>query len=343
MQQETKAAIESVLSGETLSAESMRLAIGAIMDGRCDDVEIAALLTGLAVRGETQTELAGAASAMRERATRIETTRTGIIDTCGTGGDKLHTFNISTATAFVLAGSAIPVAKHGNRSVSSSSGSATVLETLGVKIGITPEQAGACLDSLGICFCYARTCHSAMKHVANARQSLGFRTIFNLLGPLTNPAGAEFQLLGAPRNHFAEKIAGAARELGTKRTLVVCGNDEIDEVALWGTTAVWDVHDGEITRHEWSASDFGLPEVKVSDLRVSSPEESADVIRGILQGEPGPARDIVLANAAAGLWCCGEAESLRKGVEQAETTIEFGAAKLVLDQLIEWTTFASQD
>ena len=292
-------AMEELLAGQDLDASTMQAAIGTIMDGACSEVEVASLLTGLAIKGETPTELAGAAAAMRDRALKIQSARTGLIDTCGTGGDRLHTFNISTATALVIAAAGLPVAKHGNRSVSSSSGSADVLERLGVNIDLSPSLAGRCLDELGICFCYARLFHGAMRHVAPVRQQLGFRTIFNLLGPLTNPAGAEFQLLGTNRNTSAQKLAQAAGQLGTKRTFIVCGNDQLDEVSLWGETIVWDVRGSEVTTFTWSPSDFGLPCCTPAELQVSSAEQSADALSRILSGEQGPHRNIVLANAAS--------------------------------------------
>lgn len=338
MQPEVHAALTRLVRRESLDEAVMQSALGAIMDGRCDEVEISALLIALAVNGETEEELTGAARAMRARASRIESSRPRLLDTCGTGGDGLHTFNISTATALVTAAAGVPVAKHGNRSVSSSSGSAEVLETLGVNINLSPQQAGRCLDEVGICFCYARTLHSAMKHVGPVRQKLGMRTIFNLLGPLTNPAGAEFQLLGAPRDLYAEKIAGAARRLGTGRALIVCGNDQIDEVALWGHTRFWDVHHGQVTSGQWTAADLGLPECRPEELRVDSPAASATVIRDVLAGKPGPARNMIAANVAAALLCHGDVETLQTGVARAQQDIDSGAAVRKLEKLVRWTT-----
>lgn len=332
-------AMEQIFRGESVSRQQTEGAFGALMDGECQDVEIAALLTGLRVRsgGEAVDEIAGAASMMRERATRIPCEATGTLDTCGTGGDGLHTFNISTATALVAAACGVPVAKHGNRSVSSSSGSADVLESLGVNLQLSPEQVGQCIDEVGIGFCFAPLLHSAMKHVVPVRKTLGFRTIFNLLGPLTNPAGAEFQLLGANRVSFAEKLATALSELGCSRALVVCGNDELDEISLWGTTAVFEVTTGSVARHEWSASDFGVPECSAADLTVSSADESAAVIRSILENESGPARDIVLANVGAALVAAGRASSPSEGVETAAANVADGKAAAILQRLAEFT------
>ncbi|WP_437203154.1 anthranilate phosphoribosyltransferase [Planctomicrobium sp. SH664] len=337
MQPEIRTALEQLISGESPDRLQMEQATTAIMSGRCDEVEIAALLTGLAVQGIQPAHLAGVSSVMRARCTKIRSRRQGLMDTCGTGGDRLHTFNISTATALVVAAAGVPVAKHGNRSVSSSSGSAEVLETLGVNISLTAEQAGACLDELGICYCYARLLHEAMKHVGPVRQKLTVPTIFNLVGPLTNPAGAEFQLLGSHRNTNAEKIAHAVRELGTTRAFVVCGNNELDEVALWGSTRVWEIEGDQVRTHTWTAADFHLPECRVEDLRVNSAAESAAIIRGVLAGEQGPARNMVLANTAAALLCHRAVASLEEGVAEAARTIDSGAAADLLQRLITWT------
>ncbi|HWL07052.1 MAG TPA: anthranilate phosphoribosyltransferase [Planctomicrobium sp.] len=338
MSPEIRAALQKLLNHQSLDTETMRTVIGEMMGEQAGEIETAALLTALRMKGETEEELAGAALAMRERATRIPTTRTGLIDTCGTGGDGMRTFNISTATAFVIAGAGVPVAKHGNRSVTSSSGSADVLEALGVNIELSAEQAGKCLDEVGICFCYARTFHTAMKYVAPIRQRLGFRTIFNFLGPLTNPAGAEYQLIGASTNDFAARIAGAASRLNLNRAMVVCGNNELDEVALWGTTQIWSVTAGQVENLEWTASDFGLPECHPEELKIDSKEESARVIDGILKGEPGPARNIVIANAAVALLCRGLATTPAEGAQQATDALDNGHAADILKKLVDWTT-----
>ncbi|SFI18696.1 anthranilate phosphoribosyltransferase [Planctomicrobium piriforme] len=337
MQQELRIALDHLLHGQSLDSATVQRAIGAIMDERCGDIETAALLTALAMKGETEEELAGAASAMRERATRIPSSRTNLLDTCGTGGDRMQTFNISTAAAFVIAAAGIPVAKHGNRSVSSSSGSADVLEALGVNIGLSAAEAGQCLDDVGICFCYARTFHTAMKHVAPVRQQLGFRTIFNLLGPLTNPANAQYQLIGVSTNATAAKIAGAVSRLNLKRAIVVCGNNQLDEVSLWGTTQVWDVTPGEIQQFAWNASHFGLPECSPEDLKITSKDDSAQVIRNILDGRPGPARNIVIANAAIALLCSGAVDTPAAGVQKAAEAIDQGRAAAILTKLVAWT------
>lgn len=331
------AALSRALDRQDLTAKQMQAAMTAVMEGQCGDAEIAALLTALRMKGEAISEIVGAARAMHQRATRIVTQRTGLLDTCGTGGDGLQTFNISTATAIVAAATGVPVAKHGNRSVSSSSGSADVLEVLGVNIQLTPEQVGRCLDELGIGFCFAPLLHGAMKHAAPVRKQLGFRTIFNLLGPLTNPADAEYQLVGANRVATAEKLAHALARLDRKRALVVCGADQLDEVSLWGKTVVFLVAQTSVTSQTWTADTFDLAECRVQDLQVSSAQESAAVIRAIFDGELGPRRNIVLANTAAALMAAERADDPKEGVRLAAETLDSGAATQLLRRLIEYT------
>ncbi len=331
------AALNDVMAGKTLSEEQMRGVVDELMEGRSDAVPVAALLAVLAYRGEDVAEIAGAARVMREKCTPIRESGAGLLDTCGTGGDGLHTFNISTVAAILCASAGMPVAKHGNRSVSSTSGSADVLEQLGVTIQLTPEQVDRCIDEVGIGFCFAPLLHQAMKHVVPIRKAMKTRTIFNLLGPLTNPAHAEFQLLGTIRISWAEKLAHALSRLGTTRTAVVCGNDELDEVCLWGPTHVFLVEDGSVSRHQWTPEDFGLPRCQVEDVRVATAQESAMIIRGILDGEAGPARNLAVANAAAGLWTTGRAESLQQGVQMVSDAIDSGAARAKLEQLCEFT------
>ena len=274
---------------------------------------------------------------MRERATPIPCRSTGLLDTCGPGGDGLGTFNISTAAALVAAASGVKVAKHGNRSVTSNSGSADVLEALGVHLQLSPEQVGRCIDEVGIGFCFAPLLHGAMKFAAPVRKQLGFRTIFNLLGPLTNPAQAEFQLIGVPRIALAEKLALALAELGTRHALVVCGNDELDEVSLWGVTQVWEIDGGEIHRHEWTAAAAGLPECRPDELRIADAAESAAVIQNVFRGALGPARNIVLVNAAAALLAAERVASLKDGVIAAAKAVDSGAAADLVQRLSRFT------
>lgn len=331
-------AIEKLISGESLTLEESHAVILEIMNGQCSESEVAALLTALRIKGETEQEIAGAARAMREKAAPIPTHVTGKLDTCGTGGSGLHTFNISTAVAMVAAACGVPVVKHGNRGVTSKSGSSDVLNELGVNLELTAEQVGAYFDRIQLCFCYAPIFHSAMKNVAPVRKALGFRTIFNLLGPLTNPAKAEFQLLGTASNALVPKLAGALKLLEAEGATVVCGNDELDEVSLWGETLACRVTKSGIEQETWTAADFGLPECGVDDLRVDTPEQSAELIRSIFDGtEQGPARDTILANSAAALLTVGKVDSLKAGVDLARETIRQGTAAAKLQQLVEAT------
>lgn len=330
--------LNRILEGEHLESEAAYEVVSSIMQGECSDVQIAALLTALRMKGETPEELVGAARAMQERALTIPADCTGLLDTCGTGGDQLHTFNISTAVAIVAAAAGIPVAKHGNRSVSSSSGSSDVLQALGVKLELTPEQIGQCLKETGIGFCFAPLLHSAMKYVAPVRRELGIRTIFNYLGPLTNPAQAEYQLLGANSVQAAEKIAQALLILGRKHALVVCGNGELDEISLWGKTSVFEITGADLRYLEWTAADFGLPECDVSQLVVNSSEQSAQIILKILNGEQGPARDIVVANASAALLAAEQATNLEQAVQKVALLIDEGKVFEKLKHLIKFTS-----
>lgn len=330
--------LNRLLAGENLESEATREVISSIMQGECSDAQIAALLTALRMKGETADELVGAAQAMHAKALAIPTNITGLLDTCGTGGDQLHTFNISTAVAIVAAAAGIPVAKHGNRSVSSSSGSSDVLESLGVRLDLTPEQIGQCLEATDIGFCFAPLLHSAMKYVAPVRRELGIRTIFNYLGPLTNPASAEYQLLGANSVQAAEKIAQALLKLGRKHALVVCGNGELDEVSLWGKTTVFEVTGSNLSQFEWTAADFGLPECDVSQLTVESSEQSASIIREILNGEQGPARNMVIVNASAALLAAERASDLVQAVQKVAQLIDEGKVREKLQQLIDFTS-----
>lgn len=337
MHDSLRQAVDLLIAGSDVSASQMHAAISAVMDGQAAEVEIASLLTALRCRGETVATLVGAAQAMRERSTPIVCRSTSLLDTCGPGGDGLGTFNISAAAALVAAACGVKVAKHGNRSATSKSGSADVLEALGVNLQLSPEQVGRCIDDVGIGFCFAPLLHSAMKYAAPVRKQLGFRTIFNLLGPLTNPAKAEFQLIGVPKNDLAEKLARALCELGTKHALVVCGNDELDEVSLWGATTVWEIRAGKIEQKTWTAADHGLPECDVRELQISDAAGSAAIIRDVFDGKPGPARDIVAVNAAAALLAAERVSSLSAGVEQAGLAISSGAAKTLTERLGQLT------
>ncbi len=330
-------AIQIVESGGDLSMERMTAVMGQIMDGSCAEDAIARLLTALHRKGESITEVAGAAAAMRARMTPIYSSHTDLIDTCGTGGDGSKTFNISTAAALVTAAAGVPVAKHGNRAATSRSGSADVLTALGVNIEADKACVEDCLETLGICFCFAPLLHSAMKHVAAIRKKIGTSTIFNILGPLANPASAPFQLLGVGRAELRPRMAETLQLLGIRRALVVHGTDGLDEVTLGGATDVTDVSTDRLLQFEWRPADFGLESASRDSMIVSGPAESAEVIRAILAGHRGPARNIVVANAAAAIWTVGHSPSVLDGVRQAEEAIDTGTARDLLARLAERT------
>lgn len=332
-----ESALRSVEAGQSLSMDAMADCIGTIMEGECSEDEIASLLTALHRKGETTAEVAGAAIAMRRRMTRIRTRRDDVIDVVGTGGDGSGTFNISTAAALVTAAAGQPVAKHGNRRFTSRSGSADVLAELGVNIEADVSRVESCLDELGICFCFAPLLHRAMRHVGPVRKKLGHPTIFNMLGPLVNPAEAPFQLLGVGRDELRPMLAEALSMLGTRRTLVVHGADGLDEVSLAGRTDVTEAAGSTLRTWAWTPDDFGLEPVQRESLVVEGPAQSAAMIRGILEGRPGGPRDVVVANAAAALWCVGRADSVRQGALLAADAIDGGAASDLLARLVERT------
>jgi len=323
-------------AGQNLTREQMTEAIDGMMRGEVDEARIALLLTALRTKGETVDELAGAAAAMRRHMTPIRTTRTDLLDTCGTGGDASGTFNISTAAALVAAGAGVAVAKHGNRSITSRSGSADVLAELGINIDAEVPVVEACLNEVGICFCFAPKLHPAMRHVTSARRKLGVPTIFNLLGPLCNPASALMQLLGSGHRETARRLAAALARLGTRRAIVVTGCDGLDEVTLAGPTHVVEVQPGAIEERTWTPADFAMDTCELTSLRVDGPQQSAALIRDVVIGRAaGPARDIVVANAAAALWLVGKVESLAAGAEVAGGAIDSGAAASVLSRWVQ--------
>ncbi len=332
-----EATLGLVEAGQDLSMDEMSQTIGTIMDGRCSEDEIARLLVALHRKGETVAEVAGAAAAMRRHMTPIRTRHRDVLDVVGTGGDRSGTFNISTAAALVAAAAGAPVAKHGNRRVTSPSGAADVLAQLGVNIEAEVPRVEACLDELGICFCFAPLLHRAMKHVAPVRKKLGMPTIFNILGPLANPAKAPFQLLGVGRPELRALMSEALSLLGTRRVLVVHGADGLDEVTLGGTTYVTEAAGQQFREFQWDPSDFGLQTASRDRLLVDGPEQSAAVIRDILDDRPGPPRDIVVANAAAALWTVGKDDSLSACARLAEEAIRSGAARDLLARLVERT------
>jgi anthranilate phosphoribosyltransferase len=312
----------------------MATLIDAIMQGALDDVAVQSLLLALREKGETVEEVAGAARAMRNHMTPIRTSRTDVIDTCGTGGDGSATFNISTAAALVTAAAGVPVAKHGNRSVTSRSGSADVLAELGVNIDADVPTVRKCLDEVGICFCFAPQLHPSMRHVAAIRKRLGVPTIFNLLGPLCNPASAPYQLLGVGKPELRPLLSHALSLLGCRRAVVVCGADGLDEVTLSGATHATEVTADGIREYAWQPGDFGVNESELDSLRVDGPQASAAVVRRVLDGDPGPARDIVLINAGAALWTGGRAATLAQATRLAAEAVDSGGAQRVLTELV---------
>jgi anthranilate phosphoribosyltransferase len=323
-----------VAAGEDLAAADMTAAMTHIMSGQADEGEIGLFLTALSAKGETAEEVAGAATVLRQHMTPIRSRHTTLLDTCGTGGGGSELFNISTTAALVIAAAGTPVAKHGNRSVTSRSGSADVLAELGVNIEADIPQVERCLDELGICFCFAQRMHPAMRHVAAVRKTLGIRTIFNILGPLSNPAGASHQLLGAGRPELRPMLAGSLRLLGTKRSLVVSGADSIGEVTLAAPTHVTEVQAGEVREFDLTPEQFGIERTSLDALKVASPAESAAKVREVLAGTPGPARDIVILNAAAGLITVNPELSPTAAAALAAATIDSQEASALLTRLV---------
>jgi len=305
-----------------------------LLEGGASEAEIAAFLVALKMKGETAAEIAGFARAMRDRMIVVDA-GPDVIDTCGTGGDGAGTFNISTVAAIVMAGAGAKVAKHGNRSISGSSGSADVLEALGVRVTLTPDEAARAIREIGIGFLFAPAMHPAMKHAQPVRRALKLRTVFNILGPLTNPARASAQLIGAPSHDAAKLMAEALAELGTRRAFVVHGSDGLDEITITGPTDVYEVTAKRVEHHVWRAPDFGVSESSAPSLKGGDTTCNAQIGLGILRGSPGAPRDIVLANAAAGLLAAGLVADLISGVESAARSIDSGAALRKLEILKE--------
>ncbi len=325
--------IDQALEGRDLTVEQMESAIGLMLSGEASDEWMGRLLLALRQKGEAVSELVGAARAMRSAMTSIKTIRSNLLDTCGTGGDGAKTFNISTAAAIVAAAAGASVAKHGNRKITSATGSADVLSELGIRVDAPREIVERCLDQLGVCFCFAPMLHPAMRHVAQVRRSLGVPTLFNYLGPLCNPAGADFQVLGVGKEGLQEKLAAAVSQLPIRAALVVRGSDGMDEISLSAETKVFHIRNGATEVLTWSPEDFGLSRIDADELHAENPLESAAVIRAILDGHRGAPRDIVLANAAAGVWLAGIEIDLVKAVDRCSNSIDSGAAKKMLDDL----------
>lgn len=316
-----------------------------LMTGQATDSEIAAFLTAMRMKGETVEELCGFAQVMREKVTAVSTrysdgravARPGdrmLVDTCGTGGDAKGTFNISTAAAFVVAGAGIPVAKHGNRSVSGLCGSADAMEALGIPLDLSPERVGRCIDEVGIGFLFAPLLHPAMKHVMSARRQIRIRTLFNILGPLTNPAGAPAQVVGVSEEGLTEILAGVLNQLGCQRAFVVYGKEGLDEISTVGETKISEVREGGVSTYYVQPEDFSVPRATLSDLQGGDAPTNAELIREILQGSTGPKRDIVLLNAGAAIVAGGGAQDIQHGIGAAERSIDSGAAWKKLEKVV---------
>jgi anthranilate phosphoribosyltransferase len=334
-------AIDAVCAGDHLTADHASAVLAEIMEGRADPVQTGAFLIALRAKGETVPELVGLARTMRALAVPVSSSRADLVDTAGTGGGP-STFNVSTTAALVAAGAGCAVAKHGNRSNTSKCGSADLLEALGVDIELEPEQVGRCIDEIGFGFMFAPRHHAAMAHVIPARKALGVRTIFNFLGPLTNPAAANRQLLGVADRHFQETIAEALVGLGSVRALVVSAEDGLDEISISARTRVIEVADGGTAEWFVEPSQFGLAPAELEAVAGGTPEENATAVRAVLAGEPGPSRDLTLLNAAAAIYVGGLAADLGEGVAKATEAIDSGAAGNVLERLIV-ATAASGD
>src|SRR3954471_13566784 len=331
--------IERIVERQSLSAADAEAAMQTILNGEATHPQIAAFLTALRMKGETSVELAGFARAMRRMAAPVEVGLNGavLIDTCGTGGDRSDTFNISTLAAFVVAGAGVHVAKHGNRSISSKCGSADLLDAMGINITLTPEESARAIREVGIGFLFAPAVHTAMRHAQPVRVELKMRTVFNLLGPLTNPAGATAQLVGAPSERAAELMAGALAELGLRRGFVVHGSDGLDEITTTGPTLAFEIRDGQVERRTLEPADFGLATADPAALKGGDPAQNLEIAYAVLGGAHGPPRDIVLANAAAALVAAGHVEVLLEGVALAAMSIDSGAARRKAQALAEFT------
>ena len=338
-------ALRALVDRRDLTRIEAAAAMEAIMSGAATGAQIGAFLTALRMKGETVEELIGFAQVMRQKVVRIRargddvaglsgTDREMLIDTCGTGGDATGTFNVSTATAFVVAGAGLRVAKHGNRSVSSLCGSADVVETLGINLDLPPDKVTRCIEEVGIGFLYAPLLHTAMKHVMPARREMGVRTVFNMLGPLTNPAAANAQIIGVYTASLTEPLARVLAELGTVRAFVVHGADNLDEISNTGESRVSEVREGAVRTYTVRPEDFGMSRASIKDLAGGDREQNAEIIRAVLDGEAGPRRDIVLMNASAALVAGGRGRDLKEGVAVAAQSIDSGAARGKLDALV---------
>jgi anthranilate phosphoribosyltransferase len=330
-----KEAIETAVNGRSLTFEQATTVMEEIMIGEATPAQVAAFVTALRIKGETADEIAGLATVMQAKATPVQVTPP-VVDTCGTGGDGSSSFNISTTAAFIVAGAGLKVAKHGNRAMSSQCGSADVLEALGVKIDLGAEAVAQCLETVGIGFMFAPIFHPAMKYAVAPRREIGIRTVFNILGPLTNPAKARFQVIGVPSKELGEKIASVLHRLGTEHSLVVHGIDGMDEISISRKSLVWDVNQHRVLPpYEVSPDDFGFMKASVTQIKGGTARQNAKILRSILSGEVGVRRNIVVMNAAAALVAGNQASDLKEGAYIAEKTIDSGKALAKLDELIK--------
>ena len=330
-------AIQAVIDKKDLSKDDMMSVMKTIMSGEASQAQIGGFLVGLRMKGETIDEITAAASVMRELASKVEVNAEHLIDTCGTGGDGSHVFNVSTASALVAAAAGAKVAKHGNRSVSSKCGSADVLELAGVNLNITPQQVASCIETVGVGFMFAPMHHSSMKHAIGPRREMGVRTIFNVLGPLTNPASAPNQVLGVFSKELVEPVARVLKNLGSQHVMVVHSADGMDEISVGANTFVAELKNGAIKCYEVSPEDFEIPIQPLNSLQVESAEQSLALINGVLDNQPGAARDIVLLNAGAAIYVAGIASSQQEGIEKAESVLHSGAAKQTFAKLVQLT------
>jgi anthranilate phosphoribosyltransferase len=334
---EFQSILKKVIDHQTLSGAEMTQAMRTIMTGEATPAQIGGFLVGLRMRGETVTEISAAAQVMRELSTRVSVTSNHLVDTCGTGGDSSGTFNISTASAFVSAAAGAQVAKHGNRSVSSKSGSADVLEAAGINLNISPEQVAQCINEVGVGFLFAQLHHSAMKYAIGPRRELGVRTIFNLLGPLTNPAGAPNQVLGVFAREWVRPMAEVLQSLGSHHVMVVHAEDGLDEISIASPTFVTELKDGTVREYTLQPEDLALNRASLDSIRVSTAQESLALIQQLLAGKPGTARDIVCLNAGAAIYVAGLADTHADGIKKAQQAIDSGAAAQRLQQLTDLT------
>ncbi len=330
-------AIQVVVEGDDLTTEQMTAVMRAVMTGVATSAQIAGLLVALRMKGETVAELGAAASVMRELSAKVSVSTEGLVDTCGTGGDAKHTFNISTAAAFVVAAAGARVAKHGNRSVSGNSGSADLLEAAGVNLRLTPDQVAGCIEELGVGFLFAPLHHGAMQHAIEPRKQLGVRTMFNLLGPLTNPAGTPYQLVGVFNADWLEPLVKVLRSLGSQRVLVVHAQDGLDEVSIASDTEIAELKDNEISRYQISPQQFGIAQGRLDDIVVQNAVQSLQLVNHVFSNKPGAGLDIVKLNAGAALYAGCWASSLAAGIAMAAEAIASGKAKKKFQQYIEFT------